>query len=614
MTVAWDAACPHAALSQSGATKHHIGAVSAAERLGARILIGALLLQFVIPRAQAQNVPAKIPRRNSTQLLDGFGVNVDLPRRPRMPWTKTWTPLFDAGVKWVRIGQYENSSESVNWDWVEQTPGRYAVPTDADEALRSLLDNGVAIEVELQYSNPLYAEDKSKRPEHVTLPPPGIGQNDDPVNPIFLAPKTDEQIEAFLGYVRFMVSRYKGRINHWELWNEENIGYWRPDIEKTEKARWYGRVLCRFADAVHATNPDAKVMFGGLADLDLEFAVNALKGCAEKIDIMAYHSYPGGPFGVGRPPEEIDLRYGGADFRQGVRSMPGIRPDLEFWLNEWNVNPKAEGSNQSVQARYLPRFYLEQLAHNIRGFIWVFMPGTDGNEDNRMGILEGDTQAPDAFRPREAFFVFQHLSAVFGQTVRDPIGEDVLKPVKEYAPGEIRAFWFRDLVSGRRVFAYWLAIPADPKDHLKPVMTEMTVADASITQPVLMDIRTGDVRELRWNDQAKRTVRVPLKDSVMAVADAKFLDWVETPQTPGELVAERSGEQVKLHWKPTRGALRFEVESSEDFKLWRRAGEVTAPLAEFSEKASDANRSTYRVRATNANGRSPWSNPAWPGQ
>jgi hypothetical protein len=136
-----------------------------------------------------------------------------------------------------------------------------------------------------------------------------------PLNPIFLAPKTDEQIEAFLGYVRFMVDHFRGRINHWELWNEKNIGYWRPDIEKTEKAKWYGRVLCRFADAVHATNPDAKVMFGGVADADVKFVMSALPACPGKIDIMAYHSYPGGPFGVGKPPEEIDLHHHGADLR-----------------------------------------------------------------------------------------------------------------------------------------------------------------------------------------------------------------------------------------------------------------------------------------------------------
>jgi hypothetical protein len=570
----------------------------------------ALLLCLQLGFAQA--VPGKIPRRSSTQLLDGFGVNLDLPRQPRMPWTKTWTPLFDSGAKWVRIGQYENSSEQVSWDWVEQTPGHYAVPVGADEAIRSLLDNRVSIEVELQYSNPLYQEDKSKRPDRVTLPPPGIGPGDNSINPIFFGPKTDEQINAFLGYARFMVDRYRGRISHWELWNEEDIGYWRPNADGNGTP--YGRLFCKFADTVHQTNPDAKVMFGGLAEPKAEFVKGALVGCPDKVDIMPYHRYPGGPFGAGRPPEEIDPLYGGADFRNGVRAIPGIRSDLEFWLNEWNVDPKAAGSNQSVQARYLPRFYLEQLAHNIRGFIWVFMPSTDGNEDNQLGILEGDTQGPDAFRPREAFFAFQNLSAVFGQTVRDPGGEEALKPVKPYADGELRGFWFRDRVSGRRVFAYWLAIVADPKDALKPVMTEMTIEDKKITRPVLMDIRTGDIQVLSWADKTRRTVRVPLKDSVMAVADAKFLDWSEVPLTPGGLVAERNREQIKLHWKPSAGVSKFEVERSDDFSPWHRVGEVKAPAAAFSEQASVAHHATYRVRATSATGVSPWSNPAWEGQ
>ena len=55
-------------------------------------------------------------------------MNVSLARDPTLPWGKRWwTRMFDSGVKWPRIGQYENSSERTTWDWVEQTPGRYVV-------------------------------------------------------------------------------------------------------------------------------------------------------------------------------------------------------------------------------------------------------------------------------------------------------------------------------------------------------------------------------------------------------------------------------------------------------------------------------------------------------
>jgi hypothetical protein len=40
----------------------------------------------------------------------------------------------------------------------------------------------------------------------------------------------------------------------------------------------------------------------------------------------------------------------------------------------------------------------------------------------------------------------------------------------------------------------------------------------------------------------------------------------------------------------------------------------TGTVAEFSETVTTAGRSTYRVRAKNTNGTSPWSNPAWVGQ
>ena len=100
----------------------------------------------------------------------------------------------------------------------------------------------------------------------------------------------------------------------------------------------------------------------------------------------------------------------------------------------------------------------------------------------------------------------------------------------------------------------------------------------------------------------------------MAVADAKYLDWTEVPLTPGELVAERRGEQVELSWKASPGALRYEVQRSDDFKPWIGEGEVAAPKVEISAPLSKAHRSTFRVRARSANGASPWGNPAWIGQ
>jgi hypothetical protein len=229
-----------------------------------------------------------------------------------------------------------------SWDWVEQTPGHFAIMPELDEAVRSLTENGVAIEIELQYSNSIYQGEPAARPWRVILPPAGIGQDDEPVNPIFLPPQTEEQIEAFLRYLRFMVNHFKGQVKHWELWNEPSISYWRPQTktkeELTAKARGYGKVLCRFANAVHQTDPAAEVISAGLAGPDLLFARTALAACPEKIDIIAYDTYPG--FGSNHMPEEADTMNEATFFRQQLLQIPGMRNGVEFWNNEWNVSPQ----------------------------------------------------------------------------------------------------------------------------------------------------------------------------------------------------------------------------------------------------------------------------------
>jgi len=81
----------------------------------------ATLLLGAPGRPQRQRVPDRVPPKRSSQIHDGFGVNTPMPREPYLPWGRRWwTRIFDAGIKFARIGQYENSSDYTSWDWVEQ--------------------------------------------------------------------------------------------------------------------------------------------------------------------------------------------------------------------------------------------------------------------------------------------------------------------------------------------------------------------------------------------------------------------------------------------------------------------------------------------------------------
>ena len=563
-------------------------------------------------------LPKEVPPRRSTQLSDGFGVNLPLPRNPRLPWNRRWwTRVADSGVKWVRLGQYENSSEKTGWDWVEQRPGVYQVLPEVDEAVRSLTDNGVSIELQLCYGNPLYQGDRASRPKHVDPASSGIGDQDDPAPAIFRGLITEDEIQGFLNYTQFMVNRYKKKIQGWELWNEPNIEYWQPHGAANEllaaKGKQYGTVLCRFADIVHRIDPQNKVIFGGTSSIDAVFVQAAISSCPSKIDVMAYHAYPG--YGSNHAPEEADALVGAGSFRESVLRFPGIRKDIEFWDSEWNVIPSWKNSNESVQARYLPRYYLQAKAQGVEGFLWEFIPGTDGSEGDQYGLVHGDTSSADAFQPRQAYRAFEVTSALFGQTDRDLMAEVVQDRSpsipEKYSHGELKQYCFRDRVSGKPVYAVWMAVYAAPEDRFEPVTVEIPIPDRQIQNPILIDVRTGKVKPATWRDKDARTIAVDVRDSVTAVADASYLDWPQAPEAPAELVAKLSGGQVQLEWKGYDKTGGFELQRSADWGAWQKVAELKPGQTRCSEPSPRGKHITYRVRAVGQSVPSVWSNPAW---
>src|SRR5439155_22059244 len=92
----------------------------------------------------------------------------------------------------------------------------------------------------------------------VSEPQPGSFHNDDrSLYSVFWPPTTPEQISAFNRYVAWMVSHFRDRIHYWALWNEQDIGYW----NSWGNSEQYGNLLGPFVQAVHQTDPNAKVLW-----------------------------------------------------------------------------------------------------------------------------------------------------------------------------------------------------------------------------------------------------------------------------------------------------------------------------------------------------------------
>jgi hypothetical protein len=584
------------------------------------LTVGALLAlapAIRTARGQTRHVPDHVPPKRSSQIQNGFGINSNLPREPYLPWNRWWwTRMFDAGVGWIRIGQYENSSEPISWDWVERKRGVYEIAPEVDDYVDSLVENGVKVQVQLLYGNPMYTSPAGRHPDAIT-PEPGSFHNDDrSLYSIFWPPKTPEQIDGFVRYVKWTVNHFRGRIHYYALWNEQDIGYWNPWGNPED----YGRLLKAFAPAVHETDPQAKVIYGGQADPSRDFTRRVLDTCqcAAQIDVYAYHTYPG--YGQNMNPETMDYgAYGPespAKLRELVRHYPGIKPDIEFWDDEFNSIASWKGSDESVQAKYVPRGLIYNWAAGVRTFVWLLTAGTDGNEYDDFGIVHGLRYLPDDFTPRPVYSAAANTNALFSDTNLDgsiQVASPDVPALRRQGKAPFLAYGFRSK-AGKSIVAYWLAAHSVPGNVFPPLTATLKLRNTGIEHPVLVDVVSGEISPLEWKNGTKDQIdSVPVRDSIMAIADESYFDWAVLPEAPSGLSASIAGNSVKLAWEVHEGnPARVHVERRLGNRgSWDRIASQAVSNSSYTDTAVPAGQTIcYRVRAANQGGESAYSNIA----
>jgi len=564
----------------------------------------------------ARKLPEKVPPKRTSQIQDGFGINSDLPRDPYLPWNRWWwTRMFDAGFKWIRIGQYENSSDYTSWDWIEQKRGVYATSPLLEDAVDSLIDNGMDVQVQLLYGNQMYTAHSGKLPD-ISVPEPGSFHNDDrSMYSVYWPPITPEQTTAFNKYVGWMVDHFKDRIHYWALWNEQDIGYWNPWGNPEQ----YGHLLTSFVDTVHKT-PGAKVIYGGQADPSRDFTQHALDTCkcAEGIDVYAYHTYSG--YGQNMNPETMDygayLNESPRALRDLVNHYPGIKAGIPFFDDEFNSIPSWTGSDESVQAKYVPRGLIYNHAAGVKTFVWLLAAGTDGNEFDDFGIVHGLTNHDYDFTPRPVLYALQNTNALFSDTKLDPtieISSNDVPAIRRQSGFPFLSFGFR-AKSGKAIVAYWVGAHSLPGNVFPSYYATLSVKNSGIQHPVLIDVVSGDIRPLNWKKGTTDTLEMlPITDSILAIADADYFDWPVLPEAPSSLTVASTDSGVTVEWEVHGGnPEHVVVERRQDSTArgsWQRIAELPASATQYSDsQVRQGQKVSYRVRATNANGDSATSN------
>jgi hypothetical protein len=97
-----------------------------------------------------------------------------------------------------------------------------------------------------------------------------------------------DHLDDWCDYVRIVVGRYKGDLKHWEVWNEPNVGFWKPE----PNAEQYARLLIATYKAIKETDPEAQVVYGGTAGVPLDYIRKTFDaGAFDAFDVLAVHPY-----------------------------------------------------------------------------------------------------------------------------------------------------------------------------------------------------------------------------------------------------------------------------------------------------------------------------------
>ena len=193
--------------------------------------------------------------------------------------------IIGLGTKYVKLTITEaepvtmmgENEAPIGWDIPE-----FSFSPEHEEFITNLAENGITVNYILTFW------DKANHPQGWQ---PNISRF-----------RTQEEIQRYLEYVRFIVNHFKGRVQSYEIWNEPNN---KPPLQWIQ-ADDYINLVRQTVPIIRQEDPDAKIVVGSVVlqeQEDRDYLFRILRSdVMPMVDVIAWHPM----FGVS--PENIQFR------------------------------------------------------------------------------------------------------------------------------------------------------------------------------------------------------------------------------------------------------------------------------------------------------------------
>ena len=312
----------------------------------------------------------------------------------------------------------------------------------------------------------------------------------------------------FGGFAGAAAALWRGRIDAYEVWNEEDLGFrfWHP----AEDPAGYGDLLRAASRGIRAADPAARVVLGGLiyqplassgAERYLEDLYRARPGIGAAFDVLALHPYavypPHSPPDIDLPSSsEVSVQRMVARVRR-VMTFYGEPPDKPIWVTEigWPIyQAMGHAVDEDQQARWLVRAVLSLLGAGVSRVYWYTLVDDetylDFPPEGAFGLWRYDDPADGyAPAPKKSWQALTTLLSLAGDLA---VSEDVTAELTG-APADAIAYrlkaplgpkgrqvtvvWRTDESAGTRVVS--VPVPADAQVTLFDLVGQPVAGDAT---------------------------------------------------------------------------------------------------------------------------------------